>query len=204
MRQKNLRLYRIARGILNDDREAEDVVQKTCLRAFTNLGNVKNPVALKQWLARRAANEALDRLRRRKPAESLDCLMEILPKDESNIVSLPQIPGMENPELTATRREILHLVEAVSENMPMIYRSVFMLRALEGLTTEETGTCLGISREAVKTCFHRARTALHEELKEMATEVSSDVFSCDGAGCDRIARVAREHLLQLAVVHQPW
>jgi RNA polymerase sigma-70 factor (ECF subfamily) len=200
MRQNNRSLYRIARSILNDASEAEDVVQETYLRAFTHLQDIQNPYALKSWLTRTAANEALGRLRRHKPAESLDSVLDQGSGFDANIVSFPQASNAENPELTAIRRETLNLVEIAIENMPMIYRSVFMLRAIEGLTTEDTAVCLGISKETVKTRFHRAKTALNEEMKQMAMGVLNDVFSFDGTRCDRIVGATLERLTLMAVI----
>ena len=141
MQANNRRLYRLARGILRNDAEAEDVVQETYVRAFTHLESFRGDFSLATWLARIAMNEALGRLRRQRASVELDTL----PPGalEAQIIQFPLSAPSEDPEKTMAQREIQHVVEHAIDELPEAFRIVFITRVIEGMNVEETAEMLG-------------------------------------------------------------
>ncbi len=185
MRRYNQRLFRVARSILRNETEAEDAVQEAWLRAFTHMDKLQDANRLGGWLSRIAANEALDRLRRRGPAlpDNADLLSE-RHAAPGGIASLP------TPDAEERRREARSFIEEAVDRLPENFRTVFVLRAIEELTIEETAQILSIPRDTVKTRLHRANKLLREDLKGVLAASLPDVFGFDGVRCDRIvARV---------------
>jgi RNA polymerase sigma-70 factor (ECF subfamily) len=191
MRQNNRRLYRLARSIVRNEAEAEDVVQEGYLRAFAHLDGFKGEASLATWLARIVANEALGRVRRRRPTVDLDAIAEtVAATGESRGVAGnsagPHTPDIAGPEHAAARREIRRLIEAAVDSLPPNFRAVFMLRAIEQMSIEETAACLGVAAETVKTRFHRANRLLRQSLSAQLESVFDDTFPFAGARCDRL------------------
>lgn len=177
MQRHNRRLFHISRGILLSDSEAEDVVQETYVRAFTQLETFRGNSSLGTWLVRIAMNEALGRQRRARPTVSwTDAEAE---RHDASIVS-------ETPERTAARREIRHLVEAAIDALPERYRLVLVTRVIEGMSVDEAASVLGLSAEAVKTQLHRARAMLREALEKHLGAIMLDAFPFEGARCERL------------------
>ena len=140
MQSNNRRLYRIARGILRNDSEAEDVVQETYVRAFTHLESFRGDSSLATWLARIAMNEALGRLRRQRPGVEWTSL----PPGtlEAQIIQFPLSAPSEDPEKSMAQREIQHVVEHAIDDLPEAFRIVFITRVIEGMNVEETAEIL--------------------------------------------------------------
>lgn len=163
-------LYRLALRLLGDEDEAEDVVQETFLNAFKAIDSFDGRSSLGTWLYRIAYNAALMRLRRWQPTlVSVDepALAEDgaeLPRQLFDWCCLPE----EDFEAAEARAEL----EAAIEELPEKLKAVFVLRELEGLSTEETAQALGLSLEAVKTRLHRARLWLRERLSGYFTELA--------------------------------
>ena len=178
MRQNNRRLYRLARSIVRDESEAEDVVQETYVRALAHLDEFRGEASLTTWLARIAANEALGRMRRRRPTVDL--------AQAENVVALPGVGAMVNPENVAARREIRHIIERAVDALPANFRTVFMLRAVEQMSIDETASLLGIPAETVKTRFHRANRQLRQALSDEFASILDDAFPFAGARCDAL------------------
>lgn len=178
MRQNNRRLYRLARSIVRDESEAEDVVQETYVRALAHLDEFRGEASLTTWLARIAANEALGRLRRRRPTVDL--------AQAENVVALPGVGATINPENVAARREIRRVIERAVDALPANFRTVFMLRAVEQMSIDETASLLGISAETVKTRFHRANRQLRQALSDEFASILDDAFPFAGARCDAL------------------
>ena len=171
------RLYRIARGILRDDAEAEDVVQDTYVRAFTALDRFRGDAAIATWLTRIAMNEALGRLRRRRPTVDID--------DHPAAAS-----SADDPEAMMVQGEIRRLLERSIDQLPDTFRSVFIARMVEGMSVEETAALFGLRPETVKTRVHRARVRLRADLGRELGPSLNEAFSFDGERCARItARV---------------
>ncbi len=185
MRRNNQRLYRLARGILKDDSEAEEAVQEGYVRAFTHLDGFKGEASLATWLARIVMNEALGRLRRRRPTVDIDDMAESLSADGA---ASPQLEP--TPEQAMARREIRNAIEKAVDALPPVFRTVFILRAIEQLSVEETASLLNIPGETVKTRFHRANKLLRHALSAQFGAIFDGTFPFLGARCDHlIARV---------------
>lgn len=194
VRRHNRRLFRVARGVLRDDAEAEDVVQETYVRAFINLSRFRGDSGIATWLTRIALNEALGRLRRRRPSEDLAAISE-LPADDPRIVAFPS-PPEPTPEAEAGRAQVRSLLEPLIDELPPDFRVVLILRDVEGMTTEETAEHLGVRPETAKTRLHRARRLLRAALLERLGGFG-DLYPFDGARCagmaDRVVtRLAEE------------
>jgi RNA polymerase sigma-70 factor (ECF subfamily) len=184
MTSNNRRLYRIARGILRNDSEAEDVVQETYVRAFTNLERFRGDSSLATWLARIAMNEALGRLRRQRPTIDLSTLAPgVL---EAQIIQFPLSAMPDDPEKSMAQREIQHVVEHAIDELPEAFRIVFMTRVIEGMSVEETADILDLKPETVKTRLHRARTMLRDNVERKIGPVMMEAFPFAGKRCERL------------------
>jgi RNA polymerase sigma-70 factor (ECF subfamily) len=192
MQANNRRLYRIARGILRNDSEAEDVVQETYVRAFTHLQDFRGDSSLATWLARIAMNEALGRLRRQRPAVEWTSLPPgVL---EAQIIQFPHSANSEDPEKSMAQRQIQHVVEHAIDELPDAFRIVFITRVIEGMNVEETAEILGLKPETVKTRLHRARTMLRDNVEKKIGPVVMEVFPFAGKRCERLTAAALKKL----------
>lgn len=192
MERHNRRLYRVARSILRNDSEAEDVVQETYVSAFTHLDGFRGDSSLATWLSRIAMNEALGRLRRERPAVELDAFE--LQRTKAQIIQFPQTGASDDPERTMAQREILQLVERAADNLPEIFRIVFVTRVIEGMSVEETAELLSLQPETVKTRLHRARRLVRDQLDEQIGPVLMDAFPFAGRRCERLTRAVMKRL----------
>jgi RNA polymerase sigma-70 factor (ECF subfamily) len=187
MRRYNQRLFRAARAITRDDAEAEDVLQETYVRAFSALGQFEGRARWATWITRIAVNEALARVRRRGRFVERDVadVMEDGSMDEASISdAAPQPPP--GPAKEAEVRELAAFVERAVDQLPDSYRTVFVLREVEELSTAETAACLDVSEELVKVRLHRARTELRRMLDERFGAATREVFEFHASRCDRI------------------
>ena len=184
MQANNRRLYRLARGILRNDSEAEDVVQETYVRALTHLEDFRGDSSLATWLSRIAMNEALGRLRRQRPGVELSSL----PPGtlEAQIIQFPNSATSEDPEKTMAQREIQRVVEHAIDELPDNFRIVFITRVIEGMNVEETAEILGLKPETVKTRLHRARSMLRENVEKKIGPVVLEAFPFAGKRCERL------------------
>jgi RNA polymerase sigma-70 factor (ECF subfamily) len=185
----NRRLYRVARAVLHDDSEAEDVVQEAYVRAFRNLETFRGDSALSTWLSRIVINEALGRLRKQKREGK----MTDLDAAQAEIIQFPGNAG-DDPERTMAQRQILHLVEEATDKLPAAFRAVFVARVIEGLSMEETAGLLGIKPETVKTRLHRARQMVRKELDAQIGPVLMDAFPFAGRRCERLTDAVMRRL----------
>ncbi len=177
MRRNNRRIYRAARAILRDDREAEDVMQDAYVRAYTHLRDFDHRAKFSTWLTRIAVHEALARVRRARAHEPLDLANEEHAMHQSSPTT---------PEQNASDVEIRAVLERAIAALPDDFRAVFVLRAVEELSGAETAACLGIPEETVKTRLHRARGRLQEAiLAELEPKVTS-TFPFEAPRCDRV------------------
>jgi RNA polymerase sigma-70 factor (ECF subfamily) len=181
MRRYNLRVYRVARTILRNDAEAEDVMQEAYVRAYRHLDQFAGKAKFSTWLTRIAVYEALGRIRRRGRDEDLELLSETRLHTMTKVMAVPP-----DPERQTYDRELKVVLESAIDALPDLYRSVFVLRAVEGLSVAETAACLEVGAEAVKTRFHRARAFLREEIRRRAGVVAADVLPFHLSRCDRV------------------
>ena len=191
MKANNRRLYRLARGILRNDAEAEDVVQETYVRAFTRLAEFREDASLSTWLSRIAMNEALGRLRRQRPSVDLSSLPEHT--REAEIIRFP-LASTDDPERSMAQREIREVVERAIDELPEAFRLVFITRVIEGMNVEETADILGLKPETVKTRLHRARTMLRDNVERKIGPIVMEAFPFAGRRCDRLTGVVLERL----------
>jgi RNA polymerase sigma-70 factor (ECF subfamily) len=187
IKRHNQRLIRVARGVLRDDAEAEDVVQETYVRAFTGLASFRGEAQLATWLTRIALNEALGRVRRRRSQADLAELDAGKGLDEGRPIMLPSSLMPASPEAEAARSQIRRLLEQAIDKLPGQFRLVFILREVEGLSTDETATQLSIKVETVKTRLHRARKLMRAAIEERLSASFSELFPFDGARCARLS-----------------
>jgi RNA polymerase sigma-70 factor (ECF subfamily) len=192
MQTNNRRLYRIARGILRNDSEAEDVVQETYVRAFTHLDNFRGDSSLTTWLSRIAMNEALGRLRRQRP--SVDWTTLETGAHNAQIIQFPVSAISEDPEKSMAQREIQHVVEQAVDELPEAFRIVFITRVIEGMNVEETAEILDLKPETVKTRLHRARTMLRENVERKIGPVVMEAFPFAGKRCERLTNAVLHRL----------
>lgn len=185
VRRYNQRLFRVARAILKDEAEAEDVMQQAYVNAFTHLHQFEERARFGTWLTRIAVYEALGRRRRRGRFEEVDAMAESHEKTMAALAS-----SSRSPEEEALARELRGILEAAFDALPEIYRTVFLLREVEAVSTTEAAESLGITEDTVKTRLHRARALLRHELFERAGLTAGDLFPLHLSRCDRVlARV---------------
>jgi len=192
IKANNRRLYRLARGILRNDGEAEDVVQETYVRAFTRLNDFRGESSLSTWLSRIAMNEALGRLRREKPGVEISSLPQ--GALEAQIIQFPLMSATDDPEKSMAQREIQHVVEGAIDELPEPFRIVFVTRVLEGMNVEETAEILDLKEETVKTRLHRARAMLRENVEKKIGPVVMEAFPFAGRRCDRLTEAVLKRL----------
>ena len=193
MERYNRQLYRVARSVLREDAEAEDVVQETNLRAFTHLDGFRGEARLATWLTRIALNEALERLRKRRPSVELKQIDAINEQGEARVIFLPKGRQEGDPE-AAARAEIRRLIERAIDQLPDPFRIVFVLRDIEEMSVEATACQLGLRPETVKTRLHRARRLLRRSLDRTLSNALTDAFPFAGARCARITQSVLDRL----------
>jgi RNA polymerase sigma-70 factor (ECF subfamily) len=194
VKANNRRLYRLARGILRNDHEAEDVVQETYVRAFTHLADFRGASSLATWLSRIAMNEALGRSRRQRPGVELNTLRES--SLEAEIIPFPLTPAADDPEKSMARREIQTVVEAAIDELPELFRLVFIARIVEGMSVEETADTLDLRPETVKTRLHRARTMLRDNVEKKIGPLVMEAFPFAGRRCDTLTEAVLKRLVE--------
>lgn len=191
MRRHNRPLYRTARSIVKDDAEAEDVLQDAYLLAYAGIGKFRGESSLSTWLTRIVVNEALARSRkasRRAEIIELGGPAGTRGAGEAAEESMEEtaMARHEQPEEAALRAEARRLIEHRIDKLPDAFRTVFVLRALEEMTVEETAACLDIPEATVRTRYFRAKGMLREALSRELDFALEGAFSFDGARCDRI------------------
>jgi RNA polymerase sigma-70 factor (ECF subfamily) len=177
MRRHNERVYRAARAIVRDEREAEDVMQEAYVNAYQHLGQFDGRAKFSTWLTKIAVYEALARARRRGRYEQLD---------ELQVETAMPTTGAPDPERETFGHELGRLIETAVDGLADGYREVFMLRQVQGLSTEETATILGVSQDVVKTRFSRARHAIRRDLLDRTGAAAASAFTFGQSRCDRV------------------
>lgn len=193
MRRSNQRLFRVARGVVNDDAEAEDVVQEAYAHAFEKLPTFRGDAALLTWLTRIVLNEAHGRLRRLRLVVDVEQI-EASQMDNASILPFPAKFGDEDPAAAAAREQARRLIEQAIDHLPEPFRIVFVMREIENCTVEETAASLDLRPETVKTRLHRARRLLRAALHDTLSETLHDVFPFLGARCDRMTDAVMQRL----------
>jgi RNA polymerase sigma-70 factor (ECF subfamily) len=189
MRRHNERIYRAARAIVKDEREAEDVMQQAYVNAYSHLRQFDGRSKFSTWLTRIAVHEALARVRRRSRFSGVE------PDDLSTWEFPMAAISNSDPERQAFAQELAALLESAIDGLPDGAREVFMLRQVEGMSTDEVAEVLGVSTDVVKTRLSRARAALRRDLSERAGMATAGTFRFLRPRCDRVVAAVLERIL---------
>ena len=181
MRRYNQRLFRVIRSVVTNDGEAEDVLQEAWVRAYEHLDQFEGRASVATWITRIAYYEALARTRNTRRWTPLE-------KPGGEIVAEADLrqTTSETPEIQAMRGQLGRVLQAAVDALPETYRSVFVLRAVEQLSTSQTAECLELSEEAVKTRLHRSRALLRRDLESRLGPAIREAYAFLGPRCDRI------------------
>jgi RNA polymerase sigma-70 factor (ECF subfamily) len=187
MRRYNQRLFRIARSIVGEDNETEDVLQQTYVSAFEHLPQFAGRARFSTWLTRIAIHEALARRMRRSRMQVVDFL------DPENTRMAPRTTEP-SPEQHASAKELGNLLTKAVDALPEDLRLVFALRMIEGLDTSESASCLQLTEANVKVRLHRARAMLRDHIDDQIGVEARQLYEFGGQRCDRIVRAVLARL----------
>jgi RNA polymerase sigma-70 factor (ECF subfamily) len=176
MRRYNRRVFRVVRGIVGNDSDAEDASQEAWLAAYRHLDTFEGRSAFTTWLTRIAMRKAIAHVRGGLPIQSLDDLDQVAVEPDSG------------PEVRMEHAELARRLEHAIDRLPPSYRLVLMLRDIEHLSTSEAANVLGEREENVRVRLHRARSTLRERLVADLGAASIEVFAFDGSRCDRMVK----------------
>jgi RNA polymerase sigma-70 factor, ECF subfamily len=182
VRRHNQRLYRVARAIVQDDTEAEDVMQEAYLSAFRHLSKFRADASLATWLTRIVVNKAVGYRRRECIMVPLDAVDKVA-WSGTGVVALPHHTSELDPESIAARSQVRDLLEHAIDNLPEPFRVVFVMRMVEQLSIRETACSLGIPEETVKTRLHRAKKLMRNQLQATLAFVLTDTFPFQDPRC---------------------
>jgi RNA polymerase sigma-70 factor (ECF subfamily) len=192
MRRYNQRLFRAIRSVLAADADAEDVLQEAWVRAFEHLGQFAGRAAFPTWVTKIALYEAFGRARKNRRFTALE-------NEDGEIMAEAQqgVAKPEDPEQQALRGELGQALQWAVERLPEAYRTVFVLRAVEQLSTTETAQCLSLSEEAVKTRLHRSRALLRRDLEARMGPALTETYAFLGYRCDRVVGAVLARIVNL-------
>ena len=196
MRRYNARLFRVARAILKNDAEAEDVLQEGYLQAYRRIADFRGDAQLSTWLTKIVVNQALMRLRRTTRDRAVVSFEDWAGAGsrESDVAD----PGVESASDSIVRAELRRLLEKKIDALPERFRTVFVMREVEDMTVEETAECLSIPPATVRSRFFRARALLRDALARDIDLASSELFGFAGERCDRIVAGVLAALVNVA------
>ena len=186
MRRYNTRLFRAARAILRDDAEAEDALQDAYLEAYRHLGEFRGDAQLSTWLTRIVITRSLMTLRREKRHRNVVSIDGREHDAGGAIEADVEDTGAELPSESVWRGELRKLLEKRIDELPLPFRTVFVLREIEDMSAAETAGALGIPEATVRSRHFRARALLRASVARDVDVAAADAFSFDGARCDRI------------------
>lgn len=169
------KIYRVALHITNNQEDAEDVLQETFLKSYSHLDSFAGNSKFYTWIVRIAVNEALMKLRKRKTSRAVSIDEEI--DTGEDVITREFADWEENPEQKYTREELREILDKAIDSLRPAFRSVFVLRDIEDLSTEETAEALDLSVPAVKSRLLRARLQLREKLSKFFRRKGDDVLA---------------------------
>jgi RNA polymerase sigma-70 factor (ECF subfamily) len=202
MRRHNQRVYRAARAVIRDEADVEDVMQQAYINAYTHLGQFEERAQFSTWLTRIVLHEAFNRRRKTQRSESRGATESQLDEGGGDYMDTFESPAAD-PERQAYAQELTRVLETAVDSLPETYRTVFMLRDIEGLSTSETGEGLGIGAEAVKTRLHRARAMIRRAVTAQIGEVAAGSFQFHAPRCDRVVNAVLARIGELQRAQQP-
>jgi RNA polymerase sigma-70 factor (ECF subfamily) len=169
------KIFRLAQHITQNREDAEDVLQETFLKAYEHLNQFQGNSKFYTWIVRIAVNQALMKLRKRKSDKTVSMDEGI---DTGEDVVIREIAAWdEDPEQKYSREELNEILTAAVDSLAPAYRTVFVLRDVEDLSTEETAEALELSIPAVKSRLLRARLQLREKLTKFFKRKGDDAFA---------------------------
>ena len=186
MRRHNQRVFRATRAVLRNDDEAEDAMQAAYLAAYTHLKDFGGRAAFSTWLTRIAVHEAFAKLRKSKRTASLD--------DE---VEEDQMAEARSPEEAASDVELRSLLEEAVDSLPLGFRTVFVMRAVEEMSAVDDAEALGIPEETVRTRLHRARGLLRDRLAKKLEGSAPTAYGFHLSRCDRVVNAVLARLKEI-------
>lgn len=185
MRRYNPRLFRVARSILKDEAEAEDALQEAYVHAYRHMAGFRGEAEMGTWLTRIVINQALTQLRKRKRERIVVPFGNREPDQNVQEADVAD-PRAESPSDSTLRAEVRKIIERRIDELPVAFRTVFVMREVEEMTVHETAECLGIPEATVRTRLFRARALLRDALERDMDTAKAGVFAFAGARCDRI------------------
>jgi RNA polymerase sigma-70 factor, ECF subfamily len=186
MRRNNGALYRVARAILKNDADAEDVLQEAYLSAYRHMADFRADAKLSTWLTRIVVNQALAKRRSELRSQVVVPFSQLDPDDRVSREPVDLDDSADSPEHSTARAEIRSLLERKIEDLPVAFRTVFMLREVDELSGAETAECLSITEATVRSRLFRARGLLRESLSRELDMAKADIFQFGGEHCNRI------------------
>lgn len=186
MRRYNGKLFRVARAILKDDTDAEDALQDGYLDAYRRMGDFRGESQLSTWLTRIVINQALMRMRRQKRDRVVVSFGTRRGSDRERTEVDMADDKAESPTDATMRAEVRRILERRIDELPVAFRTVFVMREVEDMTVEETAACLAIPAATVRSRLFRARALLREALARDMDSATVEVFGFAGQRCDRI------------------
>ena len=193
MQRNSRRLFRVARSVVRDEAEAEDVVQETYLKAFTHLSDFRGEAQLSTWLTRVALNEALGRRRKERRMVDVESADQA-GRGSDNIVPLFASDLASTPEQDVARDDIRRVLEQAIDDLPDEFRTVFVMRLIEEMSVEETAASLSVKPETVRTRLYRARALIRSSLEAQFGAELAHTFPFAGQRCRRIAQAVLDRL----------
>jgi len=186
MRRHNQRLYRIARSILREEHEALDVVQETYVKAYYQLNQFKGPDGFAGWLSRIARNEALTRLRKSTR------VVYTLDDPEYTHIDMKSTDPLPMDDIAS--QQLRKLLEEAIDTLPIDYRCVYVMRAIQQLSTIETANSLDVTEHVVKTRYLRAKRALQKVFEGHLEKAGLESYEFAGQRCDTVVQTVLERL----------
>jgi RNA polymerase sigma-70 factor (ECF subfamily) len=186
MRRNNGALYRVARAILKNTADAEDVLQESYLAAYRHIGDFRAEAKLSTWLTRIVVNQALGRRRSRHRSRTVVPFSNLHADERVAQEPVDVDDSANSPEHSTSRAEIRSLLERNIEDLPVAYRTVFMLREVDELSGAETAECLSITEATVRSRLFRSRGLLRDSLSRELDMLTADVFAFGVEQCNRV------------------
>jgi RNA polymerase sigma-70 factor, ECF subfamily len=186
MRRHNGALFRVARAILKNGADAEDVLQESYLLAYRHIADFRGEAKLSTWLTRIVVNQALAKRRGRHRSRTVVPFSNLHADEHVTTEPVDFDESADSPEQATSRAEVRSLLERAIESLPVAFRTVFMLREVDELSVAETAECLSITAATVRSRLFRARGLLRESLARELDLATADVFHFGGEHCDRV------------------
>ncbi|WP_417878820.1 RNA polymerase sigma factor [Vibrio sp.] len=200
VRNHNRGLFRAARGVLNDEEQAQEAVQEAYIKAFKNLSSYEGRASLKTWLTRIVVNQAISIKRKQHSDVLFDDNVIAFHSESEHKKTVTTMSEKLTPEAIASQQEMKCLLEAAIRRLPEGYRSVFMLRAVEGISVSDSAYCLDLTEDVIKKRLSRAKDMLRNDLVQQLENQAADTFEFAGKRCEAVTLFVMTELTRLGMV----